>query len=192
MQIIDGKKVAEETRKKVAEEVKVLEKKPCLAVVLVGEDPASKIYVSKKHKMCAEVGIISLKHELPECTEEKDIINLIDELNEKDDVNGILIQLPLPKSIDKNKVLARVKPEKDVDGFHPLNAGKLMTGQECLKSCTPRGVMKLLDYYGIEPMGKDAVVIGKSIIVGTPMAEMLKNASATVSICHSKTKELKH
>ncbi len=188
--LIDGKDVAAKLRAQIAAEVETLDPKPGLAVVLVGEEPASEIYVRLKQKKCAEVGIESFKHELPEKTTEDGLLALIDKLNKDEKVNGILVQLPLPKHINKFKVMDAVLPEKDVDGFHARNIGLLVQGQQGLQSCTPRGVMALLKAYDIELAGKEVVVIGRSLIVGNPVAQLLMNENATVTICHSRTNDL--
>jgi methylenetetrahydrofolate dehydrogenase (NADP+)/methenyltetrahydrofolate cyclohydrolase len=189
--LIDGKKVSEELREDISREVAGLERKPGLAVVVVGKDPASQIYVNLKCKRCKEVGMESYKHELDENTSEAELLVLIDKLNKDDKVNGILVQLPVPRHISKNKVIMAVRPEKDVDGFSPINVGKMFLREDCLRPCTPKGVMKLLKYYGIELSGKDAVVIGRSLIVGNPVAQMLMGENATVTICHSRTRDIK-
>jgi len=191
MKLIDGKTVAKEMRQKIKEEVAGMEKKPGLAVVLVGKDPASQVYVNLKDKRCKEIGMESYKHELPESASEKEVLALIDKLNKDDAVNGILVQMPVPKQISAQKVMEAVLPEKDVDGFHPMSIGRMVAGKPSLQACTPRGVMKLLAHYGIDVAGKDVTVIGRSLIVGTPVALMLMAKNATVTVCHSKTKDLK-
>ncbi|MBU1201988.1 MAG: bifunctional methylenetetrahydrofolate dehydrogenase/methenyltetrahydrofolate cyclohydrolase FolD [Nanoarchaeota archaeon] len=190
-EIIDGRKVAGELREKIKKEVLMLDSKPGLAVILIGNNPASQIYVNLKTKMCKEVGINSYKYELDKDTSQEQLLELIDKLNHDNNINGILVQLPLPKQISQNKIVETVLPKKDVDGFHPVNQGKLLLNEQGLQACTPRGTMKLLKYYNIDLVGKDVVVIGRSVIVGKPVAQMLTNENATVTICHSKTRDLK-
>ena len=190
-QIIDGKKVAEEIREKVKQEVSKLDKKPGLAVILVGEDPASKVYANIKDKKCREVGIESYQHKLAKDVSEKEVLALVDKLNKDDKVTGILVQMPLPPHISSKKMMNAVLPEKDADGFHPMNIGKMMLDEGGLVPCTPRGVMKLFDYYKINLEGKEAVVIGNSVIVGNPIAQLMLRKGATVTVCHIKTKDLK-
>lgn len=192
--IIDGKALAKQKRAEMAQIVQELKAKgvtPGLAVVLVGEDPASEIYVRNKHKACEEVGIYSRVIKLPEDTKEEDLLKLIDELNQDSALDGILVQLPLPKQINSDKVIERIRPNKDVDGFHPVNAGKLLTGQVGFVPCTPLGILELIKSTGINISGKEAVVIGRSNIVGKPVAHLLLQENATIAICHSKTKNLK-
>ncbi|MBI5643016.1 MAG: bifunctional methylenetetrahydrofolate dehydrogenase/methenyltetrahydrofolate cyclohydrolase FolD [Deltaproteobacteria bacterium] len=192
--IIDGKKISAEVRAELKNEVVYLiENKgitPGLAVVLVGENPASKVYVRNKTKACEEAGIRSFQHTLPEETTEAELVSLVEKLNNSPEVHGILVQLPLPAQIDDEKILELISPKKDVDGFHPYNMGRLMVGNPLLQPCTPFGIMRLLESTGIDPSGKEAVVIGRSNIVGKPMAMMLLRRNATVTICHSKTKDL--
>jgi methylenetetrahydrofolate dehydrogenase (NADP+)/methenyltetrahydrofolate cyclohydrolase len=190
-QLLDGKKIAEELREKVKQEVSSLEEKPGLAVILVGKEPASEIYVNLKVKKCEEAGIKSYKYELEEKTSEKELLELISKLNKDKKINGILVQLPLPGHISRNIIVSAVASEKDVDGFGPMNIGKLILKEPCLKPCTPRGIIKLIKSYDIELKGKNVVIIGRSIIVGNPVSQMLLNEEATVTICHSKTKSLK-
>lgn len=192
-QIIDGNLVAKRIRAELAEKVAQLNaqgKSVTLAVILVGQDPASVIYVRNKIKDCEETGIKSRAFYLPEETSEEELLSLIDELNKDASVNGILVQMPLPKQIDESKIIAAIDPNKDVDGFHALNAGRLLVGQKGFVSCTPYGVIKLLESTGENIEGKHAVVIGRSNNVGKPMALLLLNKNATVTICHSKTKNL--
>lgn len=195
MTLINGKTVSAEIRNRLMQETAELKNKtgrmPGLATVLVGEDPASAVYVRNKNKICAEVGFQSFGQNLPAETTEAKLLDLIKELNENDEVNGILVQLPLPDHIDEEKVLLSIDPEKDVDGFHPINVGKLAIGNALLTPCTPTGIIALLDYYGIEIAGKHAVVLGRSNIVGKPVANLLLQRNATVTICHSKTTNLK-
>lgn len=193
-QIIDGKKVSSEILQRIAREVGELKSKynkiPGLAVVLVGEDPASTIYVRNKNKQCREIGFMSFEHTLPASTEENQLLELIDQLNQNDAVNGILVQLPLPKQIDCQRVLETIDPKKDVDGFHPINMGRLVRGGDGLFPCTPLGVIELFDYYKIDIEGKHAVVLGRSNIVGKPLALLLLRRNATVTLCHSRTRNL--
>ena len=191
--IIDGNKVSQEIRVELAEEVTKLRSQgitPGLAVVLVGENPASQVYVRMKEKGCAETGIESIKHELSEDTTEAELLHLVAELNADPKVNGILVQLPVPKHIDERNVLLAIDPAKDVDGFHPLNVGALMIGNAVFPPCTPRGVIELLKRYGVDISGKNAVIVGRSNIVGKPVAMLLLHENATVEVCHSRTDDL--
>jgi methylenetetrahydrofolate dehydrogenase (NADP+)/methenyltetrahydrofolate cyclohydrolase len=194
MAIIDGKKVSSHIIENIITEVKSLklktEKSPGLAVILVGNDPASAVYVRNKNKTCTKIGFQSFENILPSDTSELILLNLIDELNNNENVNGILVQLPLPKHISSYKILKAIKPEKDVDGFHLENVGRLVTGNAAFKPCTPAGIIQLLDYYNIDLEGKNAVVLGRSNIVGKPVAFLLLEKNATVTICHSRTKDL--
>ena len=194
MSIIDGKKVSSHIKDNIAAEVKILKNKtgktPGLAVVLVGDDPASAVYVKNKNKTCKNIGFQSFEHILPENTSEDKLLNLINELNNDDQVNGILVQLPLPSHISSSKILVSINPQKDVDGFHLENVGRLVTGNALFKPCTPAGIIKLLDEYKIEIEGKNAVIIGRSNIVGKPVSFLLLERNATVTICHSRTKDL--
>ncbi|MBQ9115982.1 MAG: bifunctional methylenetetrahydrofolate dehydrogenase/methenyltetrahydrofolate cyclohydrolase FolD [Clostridia bacterium] len=189
--LIDGKAVSAKVRGEIAERVAGMEKKPGLAVIIVGEDPASKVYVRNKAKGCAEVGFYSEVHELPESTTEAELMALIDRLNADERINGILCQLPLPKHLDEKAVIDRIRPDKDVDAFHPVNTGKIMIGDYDFLPCTPAGVMRLLEEYGISPAGKNCVVVGRSNIVGKPQAMLLLQKNGTVTICHSRTADLK-
>ncbi len=192
--IIDGKKISAEIKEELKEKVAALKqegKEITLAVIQVGSDPASSVYVGNKKKACAYVGIHSLAYELPEETTQEELLKLIGELNEKDEVNGILVQLPLPDHIDENAVIQAISPKKDVDGFHPQSVGALSIGQPGFVSCTPAGIIQLLKRSGIEIAGKRCVVIGRSNIVGKPMAMLLLRENGTVTVCHSKTKDLK-
>ena len=194
MKILDGKAVSLKVKESVkvrADELKKFGVEPTLAVVLVGEDKASQTYVRAKEKACNEYGIKSVAHRLSENTTQNELLALINVLNLDDSIHGILVQLPLPKHIDTNVVLAAIDPRKDVDGFHAVNVGKLVSGLEGFVPCTPLGVMEILKEYGIDVAGLNAVVIGRSNIVGKPMANLLLNASATVTVTHSKTKNLK-
>lgn len=193
MKIIDGKAIStqmKEDLKKEVEKLKELGIVPGLAVVIVGKDPASKTYVNSKEKAAESMGFYSVKHELPESVKEEDLILLIEQLNEDNNIHGILVQLPLPKHIDSKKVLNKISITKDVDGFHPENIGKMIIGDEAFLPCTPNGVIKMLEYMNVEIAGKHAVIIGRSNIVGKPMAILLLQRDATVTICHSKTKKL--
>jgi len=187
---MDGKALAEKLRAGIADEMKAFGESVCLATVLVGDDPASHIYVSRKHDACSEAGIESRDHRFGESTSEGEVLELLEELNADDVVDGILVQLPLPAHMDESKVTLAVDPTKDVDGFHPLNAGRLYQGDPLLVPATPLGVMALLAEYEIELKGMEAVVIGRSEIVGKPVAMMLLAEHATVTICHSRTVDL--
>lgn len=193
-QIIDGKKISQDIKDELKEKVTALKDagmEPALAVIQVGNDPASSVYVRNKKKACEYIGIQSLSYELPEETTEDALIELIEKLNKDKTVNGILVQLPVPKHIDPDKIIRTISPEKDVDGFHPQNVGKLVIGEEGFVSCTPAGVIQLLKRSGIEIYGKNCVVVGRSNIVGKPMALLMLRENATVTIAHSKTKNLK-
>lgn len=193
--LIDGKALAQELRGEIRERAEKFRaergKEIGLAVVLVGEDPASQVYVRNKIKACEEVGIKSFSYHLPSDVSEGEVLALVDELVAAESVHGILVQLPLPKHLDERKILRRIPPAKDVDGFCAENVGNLAMNRETIVACTPFGVMKMLEKYGIDPKGKNAVVLGRSNIVGKPMAMLLLNADATVTVCHSKTKNLK-
>jgi methylenetetrahydrofolate dehydrogenase (NADP+)/methenyltetrahydrofolate cyclohydrolase len=193
--IIDGKSVAREVQKHIKEEVEGLERRwgiaPGLAVVLVGDDPGSHIYVKNKEKACKEVGIRSYEHMLAATISEKELLGLIHSLNRDKNVNGILVQLPLPPHIRPERVLEAISPHKDVDGFHPVNQGTLLLGGDGFRPCTPMGIMKLLEAVGCDPKGKNAVVVGRSTIVGKPVALMLLEKHATVTLCHSRTANLR-
>ena len=192
--LIDGKEVAAKVREglqKEIEELKAQGHTPGLAVVLVGEDPASQVYVRNKKRACDEVGFYSESYELPAETTQDELLSLIDRLNADENIHGILCQLPLPRHLDETAVLLKIKPEKDVDAFHPYNVGKIMIGDYNFLPCTPAGVMALIKRSGIEVAGKNCVVIGRSNIVGKPMAMLLLHANGTVTICHSKTRDIK-
>lgn len=192
--IIDGKKISDEIKTEVRQKTDALREKGIeitLAVIQVGNNPASTVYVRNKKKACEVVGIRSLSYEIPEETTEEELLALIDELNQRVDVNGILLQLPLPAHIDEDKMLLAIAPEKDVDGFHPMNVGALCIGRPGYVSCTPAGIIQLLKRSGIEIAGKECVIIGRSNIVGKPMAHLLLAENATVTVAHSKTKDLK-
>ncbi len=191
--IIDGTAVAATIRQRAAARTAELRERgiePCLAVVLVGDDPASAAYVRMKERDCAEVGIVSLDHRLPAETSQQEIDRLIDSLNDDPRVHGILVQMPLPRHLDAERVIERISPTKDVDGFHPENLGLLVRGLPGFRACTPAGVMEMLGAYGIDPSGMRAVVVGRSTIVGKPMALLLLEANATVTVCHSRTRDL--
>lgn len=192
-QVIDGKKISQEIKDELkvrAAELKAKGIVRCLAVVKVGDDPASGVYVNNKKKACEYVGIESLSYELPGDTVEEELLDLIGELNGRADVNGILVQLPLPAQINEDKVLLAIAPEKDVDGFHPVSVGNLSIGRPGYVSCTPAGVIQLLKRSGIEIAGRECVVVGRSNIVGKPMSMLLLRENATVTVCHSRTKNL--
>ena len=193
-ELISGKVVSASVREEIKREVEELKDKksivPGLAVILVGDDPASAVYVRNKHKGCLETGIRSYQIELPTDTSEEELLSKIDELNADSNVHGILVQLPLPKHISEQKVIDRISPKKDVDAFHPQNVGKIMLGTYEFLPCTPAGVMELLKYYNVSIEGKECVVLGRSNIVGKPMAHLLLAKNGTVTVCHSKTKKL--
>lgn len=192
--IIDGKKISADTReiikKEVADFVSATGVTPGLAVVIVGADPASQVYVRNKHKACGEVGMYSRVVELPETTTQDELDAQIEILKADPQIHGILVQLPLPKHLDENEIIARIPPEKDVDAFHPVNVGHIMLGDYSFLPCTPAGVMKMLEYEGVEVEGKECVVVGRSNIVGKPMAMLLMHKNGTVTICHSRTRDL--
>ena len=192
--IIDGKKISEEIKQEVKTEVADLNAKGIsvgLAVVLVGNDPASKVYVNNKKKACEALGIVSSEYLLPENTDEKTLLELVEKLNADNSVDGILVQLPLPRHLDENKIINAISPNKDVDAFHPVNVGKIMIGNYTFVPCTPAGIIELIERSGICLEGKSCVVIGRSNIVGKPMSMLLLHKNATVTICHSRTKNLK-
>ncbi len=194
MQILDGKTLAAKIRQKAKDDVASLKKQgvtPGLAVVLIGDDPASHTYVNMKEKACEETGIYSIAHKMPSDISQDKIIETIEMMNKNQNIDGILIQLPLPAHIDTQKVLQTVSPQKDVDGFHPFNVGNLVLGLDCFAPCTPIGVMRLLEEYDIDPKGLDTCIVGASNIVGKPMMNLLLNKFATVDICHIHTKDLK-
>jgi methylenetetrahydrofolate dehydrogenase (NADP+)/methenyltetrahydrofolate cyclohydrolase len=194
MTILDGKKLSLKIRDNVKVEVQKLQKKditPGLAVILVGEDPASAAYVNMKSKACKEAGIYSIVHEMPETISQDKMLEIIEMMNQNPNIDGILVQLPLPKQIDTTVILEAIDPSKDVDGFHPYNVGRVVAGLDGFVPATPYGVMKLLEEYDINPKGKNVCVVGASNIVGKPMATLMLNANATVEICHIYTKNLK-
>jgi methylenetetrahydrofolate dehydrogenase (NADP+)/methenyltetrahydrofolate cyclohydrolase len=192
--VMDGKALAAKVRAELKSKVDEYKAKsgrvPGLAVVLVGEDPASQVYVRMKNKACEEAGYKSIVNRMPDTTTTEELLAVVEEYNNDDTINGILVQLPLPDQIDENKVLYAIKPEKDVDGFHPFNVGLMNIGEDTLFPCTPYGCMKFLEEFNIETSGKTAVVIGRSNIVGKPMASLLTKANATVTVCHSRTKDI--
>lgn len=194
VKILSGAPIAEAIKKEVAEEVKSLNEnhgfRPCLVVVRVGEDPASAVYVGNKVKTSEELGLISEHQHLSAETTQEELLKIVNDLNNRDDVDGILVQLPLPKQIDDKAVLEAIDPEKDVDGFHPINVGRLASGQKSLLPCTPAGVIEILKRNEIQIKGKHAVIVGRSNIVGKPMAQLLLQNDATVTICHSRTNNL--
>lgn len=192
--ILDGKALSLQYKEKIHEQVKELAKRGChpgLAVVLVGENPASKVYVRNKEKDCGECGIYSTMYHLPEATTEKDLLELLNFLNYESSIHGILVQLPLPKHINTQRVIEAINPIKDVDAFHPTNVGYLMQGTPRFAPCTPAGIMRFMDAYHIDPAGKHCVVVGRSDIAGKPMALLLLQRNGTVTVCHSHTKDLK-
>lgn len=195
MELLDGKKLSSKIKENLKKETaQFIEKKgvtPGLAVILVGDDPASHAYVSMKAKACKEVGIYSVTHEMPSTVTEADILSTIQMINENPKIHGLLVQLPLPSHVDSTKILEAIAPAKDVDGFHPFNLGRLVAGLDGFVPCTPLGVMELLAEHNVDVKGKDCVVVGASNIVGKPMASLLLNAGATVDICHILTKDLK-
>ena len=192
--IINGKEIAAYIKAKAAagaEECRNAGRRPCLAVIIVGEDPASQVYVRNKKRACEACGITSLEYALPADTTQETLLELIGTLNDADNVDGVLCQLPLPRHIDEDTVTGAILPEKDVDGFHPVNVGKMLTGKDCFLPCTPAGVIEMLKYEGIPIAGKHAVVVGRSNIVGKPAAALLLRENATVTVCHSRTENLK-
>ena len=192
--LIDGKAISSQIKEELKEQVAKLKaegKELCLAVIQVGNDPASSVYVNNKKKACEFIGMNSLSYELPEETSEEELLKLIGELNDREDVNGILVQLPVPKHIDEDKIIKAISPKKDVDGFHPQSVGALCIGQPGFVSCTPAGIIQLLKRSGIEIEGKECVVVGRSNIVGKPMALLLLRENGTVTVAHSRTRNLK-
>lgn len=189
--VMDGKALAAKVKERVRCQVESLDRKPGLAVVLVGDNPASRVYVNGKKKDCGECGIYSEEYALPQETTQEQLLELIEALNEREDVDGILVQLPLPKHLNEKEILLAIRPDKDVDCFHPFNVGQLMIGEEGFQPCTPAGVMELLKEYGIDPTGKHCVIVGRSNIVGKPQAMLMVQKNATVTICHTRTRDLK-
>ena len=193
-ELINGKIISQSVKDRIAKEVETLKAKgvtPGLAVIIVGSDPASQVYVGSKERTCIELGMYSEKYELPENTTEQELLALVDELNNKPQIHGILCQLPLPHHLDEKAVIEAIDPKKDVDAFHTINVGKIMLGDYDFLPCTPAGIMEMLKFAGINPEGKHCVVIGRSNIVGKPMAMLMLHANATVTICHSRTTNLK-
>ncbi len=191
--VISGKDLAKKVKDNLKNDVEALKAKgieTCLVVIIVGDDPASRVYVNNKKKACEEVGIKSIEYALGADTSEQELLTLIDKLNKDNSVNGILVQLPLPKQISEDKVIMAINPQKDVDAFHPINVGKIMTGNPDFMPCTPAGVIKLIEETGIDIAGKECVVVGRSNIVGKPQAMLLLAKNGTVTICHSRTKDL--
>lgn len=189
--IMDGKALAEKVKAQIREKASKLRRQPGLAVILVGDNPASQVYVRNKERDCAQCGIMCYDYHLPQDASQEDVLDLVEKMNNYGAVDGILVQLPLPEQIDERVVLEAIAPDKDVDAFHPENVGRIMQGQAYYKPCTPAGVMEILHEYGIDPGGKHCVVVGRSNIVGKPMAMLLLHENATVTICHSKTPDLK-
>ncbi|HEY0321053.1 MAG TPA: bifunctional 5,10-methylenetetrahydrofolate dehydrogenase/5,10-methenyltetrahydrofolate cyclohydrolase [Pyrinomonadaceae bacterium] len=193
-EILDGARVAEEIKREVAEDVARMNMEhgvyPCLAVVQVGDDPASTVYVGSKVRTSKELGLLSERHALPEDTTTDELLELVYKLNARDDVDGILVQLPLPKAVEEQRVIEAIDPMKDVDGFHPVNVGRLALGQQVIAPCTPAGIIELLERSGVTIAGAHAVIVGRSQIVGRPVAQLFLQRDATVTICHSKTRDL--
>ena len=189
--LIDGKALAAKVKQAVRGEAATLPRRPGLAVILVGDDPASRVYVNGKRRDCEECGFCSEEYALPADTTREQLLALVDELNGREDIDGILVQLPLPRGLDEREVLLAIDPAKDVDCFHPYNVGQLTIGAPLFQPCTPGGVMEMLQEYGIDPAGKRCVVLGRSNIVGKPMALLLLHANGTVAVCHSKTPDMK-
>lgn len=189
--IMDGKALAEKVKAQIREKASKLRRQPGLAVILVGDNPASQVYVRNKERDCAQCGIMCYDYHLPQDASQEEVLELVEKMNNYGAVDGILVQLPLPEQIDERVVLEAIAPDKDVDAFHPENVGRIMQGQAYYKPCTPAGVMEILHEYGIDPAGKHCVVVGRSNIVGKPMAMLLLHENATVTICHSKTPDLK-
>ena len=188
--VMDGKALAAKVKEALLKQTQEMERKPGLAVIIVGDDPASRVYVNGKKKDCGECGFYSEEHALPAQTSQQELLALIDRLNGREDIDGILVQLPLPGHLDEREVLRAIRPDKDVDCFHPYNVGKLMIGEEGFLPCTPAGVMRLLEEYGVDAAGKHCVVVGRSNIVGKPQAMLMLRRHATVTICHSRTPDL--
>lgn len=188
---MDGKALAAKVKEEVAAQVAGMERKPGLAVVLVGDNPASRVYVNGKKKDCAECGIYSEEYAIPAETTQQELLELVETLNGREGIDGILVQLPLPKHLNEKEVLLAIRPDKDVDCFHPFNVGQLMIGEQGFQPCTPAGVMRMLKEYGIDPAGKHCVIVGRSNIVGKPQAMLMLRENATVTVCHTKTPDLK-
>ena len=188
---MDGKALAAKVKEEVAAQVAGMERKPGLAVVLVGDNPASRVYVNGKKKDCAECGIYSEEYAIPAETTQQELLELVETLNGREDIDGILVQLPLPRHLNEKEVLLAIRPDKEVDCFHPFNVGQLMIGEQGFQPCTPAGVMRMLKEYGIDPAGKHCVIVGRSNIVGKPQAMLMLRENATVTVCHTKTPDLK-
>jgi len=188
--VIDGKELAAKVKEAVRVKAQQLSARPGLAVIIVGDNPASRVYVNGKKKDCEECGFYSEEHALPGTASQEDLMSLIDQLNQREDIDGILVQLPLPKQFNEQEVLCAIRPDKDVDCFHPYNVGKLMIGEDGFLPCTPSGVMRMLEEYGVDVAGKHCVVVGRSNIVGKPQAILMLRKHATVTVCHSKTPDL--
>lgn len=188
---MDGKALAAKVKEEVAAQVAGMERKPGLAVVLVGDNPASRVYVNGKKKDCAECGIYSEEYAIPAETTQQELLELVETLNSREDIDGILVQLPLPRHLNEKEVLLAIRPDKDVDCFHPFNVGQLMIGEQGFQPCTPAGVMRMLKEYGIDPAGKHCVIVGRSNIVGKPQSMLMLRENATVTVCHTKTPDLK-
>ena len=189
--IMDGKALAAKVKEEVREQTSKMERKPGLAVVLVGDDPASRVYVNGKRRDGGECGIYSEEYALPAETSQQELLELVETLNGREDIDGILVQLPLPRHLDEKAVLLAIRPDKDVDCFHPFNVGQLMIGEAYLRPCTPAGIMRMLKEYGIDPEGKHCVIVGRSNIVGKPQAMLMLQENATVTVCHTRTRDLK-
>ena len=189
--VMDGKALASKVKAQVRAQVEGMTQKPGLAVVLVGDDPASRVYVNGKKRDCGECGIYSEEYAIPAETTQEELLELVETLNGREDIDGILVQLPLPKHLNEKEVLLAIRPDKDVDCFHPFNVGQLMIGESGFQPCTPAGVMRILKEYGIDPTGKHCVIVGRSNIVGKPQAMLMLRENATVTICHTKTPDLK-
>jgi methylenetetrahydrofolate dehydrogenase (NADP+)/methenyltetrahydrofolate cyclohydrolase len=188
---MDGAALAEKLKRQLRTKIESMARRPGLAVVLVGDDPASRVYVNGKKKDCAQCGVYSQEYALPQETTQNQLLALIDQLNAQREIDGILLQLPLPKHLDERQLLQAIRPDKDVDCFHPFNMGQLMIGEDAFQPCTPAGVMRLLKEYGVSPAGKRCVIVGRSNIVGKPLAMLMTQSDATVTVCHSKTADLK-
>lgn len=188
--VMDGKALAAKIKEAVRQQAEAFGQQPGLAVILVGDNPASRVYVNGKKKDCGECGIYSEEHTLPAETTQEELLRLIEQLNGRDEIDGILVQLPLPRHLNEKEVLRAICPDKDVDCFHPFNVGQMMIGEEGFKPCTPAGVMRILEEYGIDPSGKRCVIVGRSNIVGKPQAMLMVQKNATVTICHTKTADL--
>ena len=189
--VMDGKALAAKIKEEVRCKAELLSKKPGLAVILVGDNPASRVYVNGKKKDCGECGFLSEEYALPQETSQEELLALIEQLNGREEIDGILVQLPLPRHLDEKQVLLAIRPDKDVDCFHPFNVGQMVIGEPGFKPCTPAGVMRMLEEYGINPSGKRCVIVGRSNIVGKPQAMLMVQKNATVTICHTKTQDLK-